>query len=73
MSNQVNSDAEISILVNTTQLQKKLPSTAAIEIPALSVLNRRVNNVMIAADASGSSKISHGSELLVVKFKISEL
>jgi hypothetical protein len=28
-----------------------------------------VNKVMIAADANGRSKISHGSEVLVVKFK----
>lgn len=72
ISSQVNSGAEISILTKTRQLQMKLPSTAAIEIAALNVFDRRVNRVMIAAEISGRSKISHGSELLVVKFKISD-
>jgi hypothetical protein len=48
------------------QLQRKLPRTAAIEIAALTVLNRRVNNVIVAAEINGSSKISHGSKLFVV-------
>src|SRR5689334_7460505 len=70
MSSQVNSGAEMSSRTKTRQLQIKLPKTAAIEIIALSVLARRVNNVITAADASGISKISQGNELLVVKVKI---
>ena len=69
MSIQLSSGAEMSILVKRAQAQTKLPTTAATEIAALRVLERRVNKVMIAADANGRSKISHGSELLVVKFK----
>lgn len=57
----------MSSVVKTRQLQMKLPATARIEIAALNVLKRRVNNVMIPAEMSGRSKISHGSELLVVK------
>jgi len=71
MSSHVNSGAEISTRWKTRQLQTKLPETAATEIAALSVLARRVNKVMMTADASGNSKISHGNELLVVKFKTS--
>ena len=59
----------MSILAKTAQLQTKLPRTAATEIAALRVLERRVNKVMIAADANGRSKISQGSEMLVVKLK----
>jgi hypothetical protein len=54
------------------QLETKLPSTASTEIAALKVLDRRVSNVIIVADASGKSRIIHGSKLLVVKFKISD-
>ena len=72
MSSQVKSGVEMSILMKTKQLQTKLPSTARIDIAALNVFDRRVNKVMTAADISGRSKISHGSELLVVKFKISK-
>jgi len=71
MSIQVSSGAEMSILVKTAQLQRKLPTTAAIEIPALRVLERRVNKVITAAENSGKSNTAHGSKLLVVNFKIS--
>ena len=72
MSSQVKSGVEMSILMKTKQLQTKLPSTARIDIAALIVFDRPANRVMTAADISGRSKISHGSELLVVKFKISK-
>src|ERR1700730_17356449 len=72
MSIQVNSGAEMSILLKIAQLQRNLPTTAAIEIPLLMFFQRRVNRVMITADANGSSKMNHGSNVLVVKVKILE-
>ena len=72
MSIQLSSGAEMSILVKTPQLQMKLPSTAAIEIPALRFLKRRVKSVMTAAEINGRSKTNHGSELFVVNLKISD-
>jgi hypothetical protein len=68
----MSSGAEMSTLVNTAQLQRKLPRTAAIEIAALKVLNRRVNKVIAMAEANGNSKTNHGSKVLVVNFKILE-
>src|SRR5215475_7180907 len=68
MSIQVNSAAEMSVL-NTKQLQMKLPTTAVTEINALRFFQRRVNSVITAAEPSGSSKIIHGIRLLVVNFK----
>jgi hypothetical protein len=41
--------------MNTKQLQAKLPRTAATEINALKFFQRRVNNVITAAEPSGSS------------------
>ena len=49
----------------------KLPPTAATEMNALSVFARLVNRVIAAAEISGNINVYHGSELLVVKFKIS--
>jgi hypothetical protein len=62
----------MSILIKTEQLQTKLPRTAAIEIPALRFLKRRVKSVITAAEHNGRSKTSHGRELFVVNLKISE-
>jgi hypothetical protein len=59
----------MSILVKTAQLQRKLPRTAATEIAALTVLDRRVNNVIAAAEANGRSNTNQGSKVLVVNFK----
>src|SRR5215471_16675435 len=69
MSIQVNSAAEMSVRMNTKQLQMKLPITAVTEINALRFFQRRVNSVITAAEPSGSSKIIHGIRLLVVNFK----
>jgi hypothetical protein len=66
----VSSGAEMSVLVKIAQLQRKLPRTAATEIAALTVLNRRVNSVIAAAEANGSTKTNQGSKVLVVNFKI---
>lgn len=71
MSIQVSSVAEMSILVKTPQLQMKLPSTAATEIPALRFFDRRVNSVIADAEINGRSRTNHGSELFVVNLKIS--
>jgi len=72
MSIQLSSGAEMSISVKTAQLQTKLATTAAIEIPALRFLNRRrVKSVITAAEINGKSKTSHGRELFVVNLKIS--
>src|SRR5438105_15664183 len=73
MSIQANSGAEMSMRTKMKQLQKKLPRTAAIEIKPLMFFQRRVNKVMTAAEASGSSKTNHGRKLFVVNFKILEL
>ncbi len=62
------SGVEMSILVKIAQLQRKLPTTAATEIAALTVLYRRVNNVIVAAETSGSSNTHQGSKVLVVNF-----
>src|SRR5256885_2371027 len=70
MSIQAYSEAEMSTLTKIAQLQRKLPTTAAIEMALLIFLQRRVNKVMTAAEPSGRSKTNHGSKLLVVKVKI---
>src|SRR5438270_10137551 len=70
MSIQANSGAEMSMRTKMKQLQTKLPRTAAIEMKPLTFFQRRVNKVMTAAEASGSSKTNHGKKLLVVNFKI---
>ena len=69
MSIQLNSAAEISFLPKITQLNVKLPRTAATEIRALMFCRRRVNKVITPAEVSGRSKTNHGSKLLVVKVK----
>src|ERR1700730_19471354 len=63
------SGVEMSILVKTAQLQRKLPRTAVTEIAALTVLDRRVNNVIAAAEANGRSNTKQGSKEVVGKFK----
>ena len=72
ISTQMNSGAEISILVKITQLEAKLPRTAPTAIALLIFFQRRVNKVMTPAEANGRSKTNHGSKLLVVNFKISD-
>src|SRR6266403_5640152 len=69
MSIQVNSGAEMSVCAKTKQLHTKLPRTAATEMKALKFFQWRVNNVITAAEPSGSSKTVQGSKLLVVNLK----
>src|SRR6266581_6576879 len=57
----VDAGAEILDCVKTSQLQTKLPRTAATEMKLFSALNRSANKVMAIAEPSGRSNTYHGS------------
>ena len=70
ISIQANSGAEMSVLTKIAQLQAKLPRTDATEMKLLRFCHRREKSMITAAEANGSNKTSHGSELLVVNIRI---
>src|SRR2546430_9440354 len=71
ISIQASSGAEMSALRKIAQLQKKLPKTAPIEMRLLTVFQRRVDNVIAAAEPNGKSKTNQGSSVLAVNIRIS--
>src|SRR4030095_3880160 len=62
---QLTSAAVLVERAKTKQLQRKLTSTAAIEIELLRLFHRRVNSVIRPALTSGVSRMSHGNSKFI--------